>query len=276
MIKQIDRKNKIFYSNDFNKDKYLYSEILNKDIQIFSDEENYILFYENNNIWIWTKDNNSTIFKWFNKINTKIINEIKEIIYQYLNFEKNCNLICKEKLYKTLLYDDNISFNLDDYIEKYFYICKDLIKQKECDGYIYIPFTNIYDINIISKYYYDNCKKDKVLVNYEQIKKYIYTLITQKKLYAWKNNQNEIVSLIIMSENEDYAVISNIFTPPDYRNCGYSSNLLYSISQTVINVNKQPIVLSLDQYDDFFKKVGFIKGDMLVGSSCSLENVKRR
>lgn len=272
MIKQINLKSKIFKSDIFQSDEYLFNDVLNNRVQLFSDEENYIVFYDeiNNKIWIWSKD----------KINSKILDEIERIIWKYLMEEENCQIFCKEKLYRMLLKEDFISLNLDDYSETNYYKYKDSNIPKKCDGEIYIP--NIYDIDKISRYYYENCLENKrIIISYDNVKKYISKLVspeekTNQSFFTWKNNQNEIVSLLILTENDGYANISNLFTPPVYRKCGYSSNLLYNITQEVINTSMVPIILTNGQYDDeFLNKMGYVKSGMLVSSSCSLKNIKR-
>lgn len=269
MIKQIDSSNKIFQSDIYKKDEYLFSEVLNENVQIISNEEDYIVFYddENNKIWVWSKD----------KINKKVFEEIEQIIWECLLQEKNSRIICKENLYRMLLKDDLILLNLEDYNETNFYKPNNKKNLKPCDGDVYIP--NIYDIDKISRYYYENClESTDIIITFRQVKKYIYSLIVQnnKNLYTWKNNQNEIVSLLILTENEKYALISNLFAPHVYRNNGYSSNLLYKITQIVKSSNLEPIVISNGNDEKYLEKVGYIKNGILVSSSCSLENKKNK
>ena len=79
MIKRINPNNKLFQSNEFQKDKYKFFLILqnlgSETLELYSDEENYVLCRGSLTwpTWIWTKDN----------FNINILTEIEEAIDLY-------------------------------------------------------------------------------------------------------------------------------------------------------------------------------------------------
>lgn len=97
MIKKIDSNNKIFQSDEFQKEKYKFFIILqnlkSENLELYSDEENYILCRSGKEwpTWIWTKDN----------IDTTLLQEIENAIDKYrLDFDTRYT--CKKELYNLL------------------------------------------------------------------------------------------------------------------------------------------------------------------------------
>lgn len=97
MIKKIESNNKIFQSDEFQKDKYKFFIILqnlkSENLELYSDEENYILCRSGKEwpTWIWTKGN----------IDTTLLQEIENAIDKYrLKFDTW--FTCKKELYNLL------------------------------------------------------------------------------------------------------------------------------------------------------------------------------
>ena len=280
MIKKINNPSQILKIMKFIEDQYLFSIIIenihNQSLIIYSDEKNYIFYKDKENypIWIWTRNN----------FNLNIIPELKKLINQYLT-ENNNKIICKPELYKLLVNNNIITSN--NYYEMGFLKCEYLKKTKPCDGNLYIP--NIYDIEILSQYYYESCQeiKEKSAITYIQAKDYINMIIsenyfhsnTYNTIYAWKNNSNEIVSLGIYSGMEKYAKINNVFTNKENRKHGYASNLIYSITNEIINDEMIPLVYlnkKCNECYNLYKNIGYTEAGMLINTTCSKSKIKRK
>ena len=79
-MKMIDKNNRIFSSEEFQKDKYKFNLILqnlnSENLELYSDEENYIVCRGSKEqpTWIWTKDN----------ITFDVVKKIESVIDLYL------------------------------------------------------------------------------------------------------------------------------------------------------------------------------------------------
>ena len=92
MIKRINPDNKIFKSDEFQKDKYkflLVLQNLNSDtLELYSDQENYLLCRGGTKYptWIWTKDN----------FDRSLLPEIEEAIDLY-RLDQDTRFTCKNR-----------------------------------------------------------------------------------------------------------------------------------------------------------------------------------
>ena len=98
MIKKIDSNNKIFQSDEFQKEKYKFFIILqnlnSENLVLYSDEENYVLCRSDKEwpTWIWTKDN----------LDVTLLPEIENAIDKY-RLEFDTRFTCKKELYNFCL-----------------------------------------------------------------------------------------------------------------------------------------------------------------------------
>lgn len=119
MYKIIKPDNKIFKSEEFQKDKYkfnlIFKNLPSPDLELYSDEESYIVCRGSKKwpTWIWTSDD-------FDKYK---IEEIEEVITLYLTDSEKDKFTCKKELYDMLIERKFDKINLDDYFEMGFLIC---------------------------------------------------------------------------------------------------------------------------------------------------------
>lgn len=283
MIKSIDKKSKILYTQEFENDKYLFSilfqNILNSSTKVYSDEKNYIFCQgeKNKPIWIWTKDN----------FNLNVLSEIEHLISNHLTDSSQMKFTCKPKLHQLLMKENYRYLNEQDYKEIGFLTCENVKKNKACDGFIYIP--NMYDIDLLSRYYYENSLETKGInaITYEQARIYIENQLkngniysnSDNTIYCWKNEDNKIVSLATYSSNENYAKINNVFTPPEERRKGYASNLIYCITKEILNDQSKPIVYLSNNSNcnyNLYTNIGYVKSGSLINFTCSKVKIKRK
>ena len=266
MIKQVD--NKVFNLNKFQRDIYLFRNLKNDNNEIYSDEENYIVSFDRKNmsVLICTLDN----------IDISLIPEIKEIIYHFVTNYDKVNFICKKELYQVLSQDIFNLINEKGYFEMDLLTCDDVKTLKTCDGYLYIP--TIFDRTILSKFLYNSYKEceNNNYLTYNEAEKIIEILMRDNRLYAWKNNDGKIVSMISYNNNGEEADLSHVYTIDYEKNKGCASNLIATITKEIIKEDFFPMIfLKHDNYlGSLYRKVGYYVYNSLVCFNCSREKVK--
>lgn len=284
MIKKIDKDNKIFFSIEFEQDKVLFSEFLNNftnsSVELYSDEENYIfcrgLMGTYN--WLWTRD----------KIGIDVYNEVKELIDDKLSEYEKEHLICKSTFYDQL--KENNSNIVEDFGKEEIIIltCNNLRRPPLSDGNIYTP--NIFDVNTLATFFLENCLEMNrdIFITKEDAKK-IITKIVEKSdweyrynhdsIYVWKNNKKEILCMAFYSSVDNYAIISNVYSPIVDRDKGYESNLIYQITLAILDEQMIPIVfLNKDNLSTIglYKNCGYKVFGKLINFNYSNSKIKIR
>ncbi len=266
MIKKITPNNKIFQSEEFQKDKYKFFLILQNlpspELELYSDEENYIICRGSKKYptWLWTKDN-------FDK---SILKEIEEVMDLY-RLDIDTRFTCKKELYE-LLKKDNFSSLGDYYFEMGFLTCNKTIKPKETDGYMDIATVD--DKEILSKFIYNESREisDVKELSIEEATKTFLQRLENGNYYVWKNKDNNIVSQAFYKVIEGNAKVSGVYTPVEERKKGYAANLIYNLTNKAL---KEGNYVSL--YTDYhyipsnkaYKNVGYIDEDILINFSCT-------
>jgi len=212
-MKKIYPNNKIFLSDEFQKDKYKFSLILKNlpspDLELYSDEDNYIICRGSKKwpTWIWTKDN----------FDISKISEVEELIKMYLTENDKDKFTCKKELYDLLVERNFEKLNLDDYFEMGFLICNKTTSPKECDGKIAIPVET--DKDTLTKYWYQDSQELNAIesITMEQAAKDVDEFIKSGKFYVLKNKSGKIVSMASYSVTENQAKLSHVYTPKEER-----------------------------------------------------------
>lgn len=272
-MKKITKDNKIFLSEEFQKDKYKFNIILKNlpspNLELYSDEENYILCRGNKEwpTWIWTKDN-------FDK--SKII-EIEELIKFYLTDAEKDKYTCKKELYDLLKERGFEYINLDDYFEMGFLICNETIKPKECDAYLSHPIES--DRETLIKYWYNDKEKMNGVesITIEQASIDVEEFINSDKFYVLKNTEGKIVCMANYGLTENQAKISHVYTPIEERKKGYAANLIYLMTNDILSKGYIPLLYTDYNYipsNKAYTNVGYIDTGVLINFSCSKEKNK--
>lgn len=241
MIKKVNKDCKIFENGELYKDRYLFygmMSTLDNSNDMYSDDNNYLIVYDkdSSNIWIWTKDNIDNMSFLMQKF---ILSDIKKVINLYPDNFTN-NIICKPSLYQLL----SKNF-LNQPVEKLTcMVCNNLTKPKECDGSIYIPSDNALDIdvlrNIYFEYSYELYGKDSISLESSKVK--VKQMIENGSLYAWKNNKGEIVSMVDCQDDNNFGVLTSLYTREYERGKGYGSNLIYTLTKEIKESERKPII----------------------------------
>lgn len=266
-MKQINSNNKIFLDNEFQKDKYKFNLILRNlsspELELYSDEENYIICRGAKNLptWIWTKDN-------FDK---KIIEEIEELIKIYLTNKEKDKFTCKKELYDLLISRNFKNINKDDYFEMGFLICSKTVKPKECNVTISKPLES--DRSTLEKYWFnDSQEMEKNPITMEKAKEDVDGFLKSDKFYLLRNESGKIVCMASYSLTVNQAKISHVYTPVEERKKGYAENLIYLMTNEILEKGYIPLLYTDYNYipsNKAYINVGYKNTGILINFTCS-------
>ena len=267
-MKQINSNNKIFLDKEFQKDKYKFNLILrslsSSELEVYSDEENYIICRGAKNLptWIWTKDN-------FDK---NKIDEIEKLIKIYLTNKDKDKFTCKKELYDLLISRNFKKINKDDYFEMGFLICNKTLKPKECDGTISCPTEE--DKEILTKYWYDDSQEMNGAepISIEQAKEDVEEFLKSDKFYLLRNENGKIVCMASYSLTVNQAKISHAYKPVEERKKGYAANLIYLITNKLLENGYIPLLYTDYNYiasNKAYINAGYENKGILINFTCS-------
>ena len=273
MYKKIDSNNSIFNDNEFQKDKYKFNIIFRNlpspELELYSDEENYIICRGSKKwpTWIWTKDN-------FDK---KKIEEIEELITMYLTDNDIDKFTCKKELYDMLVERDYVYLNKDDYFEMGFLICHKTKKPKESDAVLSKPTEE--DRKVLEKYWYDdNIEMNGVdPISMEQAKRDVDGFLKDDKFYVLRDLQGKIVCMVSYSITGNQAKLNHVYTPVEERKKGYAANLIYMMTNDLLEKGLVPLLYTDYNYipsNKAYINAGFEDMGILINFSCSKQKRK--
>ena len=272
-MERIDINNKIFYSEEFQKDKYKFylitQNLKSESVILYSDEENYVICRGAIGwpTWIWTKDN----------FDITKLGEIEQAIELYLTDSDKDKFTCKKELYDLLV---NVGFdklNTEDYFEMGTLYCKQTKKPKDCDGKIAIP--TIEDKPILVQYWFDDSQEMNGVdpISVEQAEIDVQKMLDSNKFYIWRNSNGKIVCMANYSETDGQAKLSHVYTPIDERGKGYAANLIYSMTNDLLTRGLVPLLYTDYNYPPSNKayiNAGYEDTGVLINFSCSREKKK--
>jgi GNAT superfamily N-acetyltransferase len=270
MIKRIESNNKVFNSEEFQKDKYKFFLILqnlsSNNLELYSDEKNYVLCRGGVNwpTWIWTQDN----------LNKKLLPEIEEAIDLY-RLDIDTRFTCKKELYNLLKKDYK---NLGDYyFEMGYLVCNKTIKPKETDGCCKLVSEN--DKEILTKFIYNESREisDVKELSFEAAQSDFDKRLAQGNYYVWKNKNNKIVAQAFYKVIDGNAKISGVYTLPEERGNAYAANLIYELTNKALKEGNHVSLYTDYNYipsNKAYKNVGYKDSDILINFSCSKKITK--
>ena len=266
MIKRILPDNKIIYSKEFQKDKYKFALILqnldSEELELYSDEENYVLCRGGKKwpTWIWTKDN-------FDK---SLLPEIEEAIDLY-RLDVDTRFTCKKELYD-MLQKDNYPYLGDYYFEMGFLVCEKTKKPKEVDGHI--DYATEKDRDILTRFIYNESREisDVNDQSMEEANETFEKRLALGTYYVWKNSKEEIVAQACYRILDGNAKIAGVYTIPNERGKGYAANLIYQLTNKVLEEGNHVSLYTDYEYipsNKAYKNVGYVDKDVLINFSCT-------
>lgn len=272
-MKLIYPDNKIFSSDEFQKDKYKFYlislNLKNESVMLYSDEENYVICRgaEGLPTWIWTKDG----------FNVSKIEEIKNAMNLYLTDADKDKFTCKKELYDLLASTGYDKLNTDDYFEMGTLFCRKTKQPRQCDGYITIPTLN--EKTTLVKYWYDDSMEMNGVspISMEQAEEDVQRMIDSNKFFIWKNNNDKIVCMVNYSIVDGQAKLSHVYTPVEERGKGYAANLIYTVTKNLLEQGLVPLLYTDYNYipsNKAYINAGYEDTGILINFSCSKEKKK--
>ena len=273
MYKAIRPDNAIFMSPEFQKDKYKFSLILQNlpspELELYSDEESYVACRGSKKYptWIWTSDN----------FDESRIGEIEDLIKRYLTDNEKDKFTCKKELYDLLVKNSFDALNTDDYFEMGFLRCHSTKAPKACDGAMSKATES--DREVLVKYWYD----DNIEMNgnnpisMDQARKDIEAFLADGKFYVWRNAENKIVCMVSYSLTGEQAKLTHVYTPMEERKKGYAANLIYLLTNDLLERGFVPLLYTDYHYipsNKAYINAGYEDEGILINfsSSCSKES----
>lgn len=272
-MKLIYPDNKIFSSDEFQKDKYKFYLILlnlkSESVMLYSDEENYVICRGIVGLptWIWTKDG----------FDISKLEEIKNAMDLYLTDADKDKFTCKKELYDLLVSTGYDKLNTDDYFEMGTLFCRKTKQPRQCDGYITIPKLN--EKTTLVKYWYDDSMEMNGVtpISMEQAEEDVQRMIDSNKFYIWKNNDDKIVCMVNYSIVDGQAKLSHVYTPVEERGKGYAANLIYTVTKNLLEQGLVPLLYTDYNYipsNKAYINAGYEDTGILINFSCSKEKKK--
>ena len=272
-MKFINPDNKIFSSSEFQKDKYKFYlislNLKSESVMLYSDEENYVICRGAVGLptWIWTKDN----------FDISKLDEIKTVINLYLTDADKDKFTCKKELYDLLVNTGYDYLNSDDYFEMGTLFCRETKQPKKCDGYITTPILE--EKAILVKYWYDDSQEMNGVspISMEQAEVDVQKMLDSNKFYIWKNRENKIVCMANYSEVDGQVKLSHVYTPIDERGKGYAANLIYRMTNDLLQQGLVPLFYTDYNYipsNKAYINDGYEETGILINFSCSKQKGK--
>ena len=240
MIKKLENIRDIFKIDDFRKDLNVFSivvkDALKDSREIYSDNDNYVIIIRDDFTIVWTRDNIDIV-------------PLLDVVNIIENFSNN-TILCKRELSSIL--DIGIVYDEINCMQ-----CKKIRKPKGCSGFLYLP-TN-YDIDILSKCFFEYAQETnyKKINSLEDAYGLVQRIMDENCIYAWKDNKR-IVSMASYSSNGMQSKICNVYTIPEARKRGYAQNLIYAITNEMLNDDLVPSIYIKDEVAyKLYKKIGY-------------------
>lgn len=192
----------------------------------------------------------------------------------YLTDNEKDKFTCKKELYDILKDRNFTNLNLDDYFEMGFLICYETKKPKNCDGVLSKPNQN--DKEVLTKYWYDDNSEMNGVdpITLEQAKKDVEEFVKDDKFYLLRNAENKIVCMASYSITDKQAKINHVYTPVEERKKGYAANLIYLMTNDILEKGLVPLLYTDYNYiasNKAYINSGYEPQGILINFSCSKE-----
>lgn len=150
--------------------------------------------------------------------------------------------------------------------------CNKTIKPKKVDGYL--SYATCDDENILTEFIYNESHEisDVKDLSLEEAKNSFKKRLDTGNYYVWKNNKNKIVSQAFYKVEDGNAKISGVYTIPEARGKGYAANLIYQLTNKVLQEGNHVSLYTDYKYipsNKAYKNVGYVDEDVLINFSCN-------
>lgn len=267
-MKRIDAGNAIFSSDEFQKDKYKFylitQNLQSESVLLYSDEESYVICRGAAGLptWIWTKDG----------FDAAKVTDVAQAMEFYLTGGPKDRFTAKKELYDLLAATGYDKLNPGDYFEMGALLCRQTKKPRECDGKISEPTRD--DAEILAQFWFDDNREINVgePIDMEQARRDVRKMLDTGKFYVWKNGCGKIVCMSNYSEADGQAKLSHVYTPADERRKGYAANLIFQMTNLLLERGLTPLLYTDYNYppsNKAYKNAGYEEMGILINFSCS-------
>ena len=246
----------------------IYQIIKGENPSVVTDEENYFIARTREGLptWIWTKEG----------ISEEKIEEVKEVMENFLTDNEKDSFTCKKAFYDILKGNNFKSLN-SDYYEMGSYYCPSTIEPRKSEGKVRLATSD--DADILAKYNMWDLKEiENMDISYEESLKSIVDLIDKNIFYVWTDDNDKIVCTAVLKTNDKFARINHVYTPVEDRCKGYAKNLIYVLTQKAIDEGFTPVLYTDYNYpasNKAYKAVGYVDTGVLINFSCSKQKLKK-
>jgi len=157
-----------------------------------------------------------------------------KLLSEELEFSKfnKYNFAGNKDTIENLLKFNNAKFSTDKHLS--IYKCEKLNPDFQLSSGK-IRLANIQDLKLLADFSVIFTKEyDGNVEPLEKMKYILNEAITNKYLYVWEDNHICSMALIMKKEQFDFPEIGHVFTPLQYRNNGYSSSLVYKMTEKLL------------------------------------------
>lgn len=255
-------KHPIFSNNNFKNDYYkyfLYGNLCERKFyDIKTDNSNYAIFifynYDNENlipsgdIWFWTKKDISK-------------EKLEESI---LLLPAEGNIIYKSEI--NYFMSDSNGININEFEEvNGCYKCINPQKPKKTVDCKIEKISNE-DKEELIDLWIQNGKEWQYDFNRNDVEKWIVNWINDNNFYAYKID-NKIICFATYQIIDNYARIEHAYTRKEYRGNGFMANLIYDMTNIILNNNLIPVLqtdINYQSSNKSYQNVGYKLEDVLV------------
>ena len=126
------------------------------------------------------------------------------------------------------------------------------------------------DLDLLAKYWHDmSVEMEGFEHNEAYCKEHVMNHIKENGLYAWYNEEEEIVALTSRSNNGAHCKVGAVYTVPGHRRKGYAIKLVHYVTETILADGLIPILYTNadnSASNACYKKIGYEE----VGSLCTV------
>ncbi len=212
-------------------------------------------------VWVWCKDVDN---------DDDIINISNCLKYNYLLVD-NYNIILSCELLNKLKEIDDIFNQLSLNMELLSYKLTEIKTINHlCDGYMRLAtYSDVDDLSLIFRDLH--FEMEGFNFSLEECNSKVIDLLERSELYIWVNKNDKIVATASKSVEGKYVKIGLVYTIPEYRRRGYAINLVYSLTEILLDDDLIPILYTNGSYkasNECYKKIGYKQ----VGRLCNVGN----
>ena len=220
--------------------------------KVYTDNENYLVCQSapGVQVWLWTKDD----------LSLEKLKELKEVLLTNYVTNDKLTFTSKKEVYDYLL-NTKDNYSLDEYFEMGTLKCLKPVKPNECDAYVDHLHKDDYDT--AANYYYLDQKEmnvDSSNLTMEYAYEHVKNWLDNEKFWVLRNKNGKMVSVVSYDTFDNLAKLANVYTPVEERRKGYCANLVYYVTNMLLNNGYVPMLYTDYNYvnsNAAYKKVGY-------------------